>query len=148
MCVIAIAGISPTKDTNPHILSELLRLALERLPRKPINFESYEPSVSFIGTGYSILLNPQLSSTYLSSELAGDSTNQMKMLEEMLGHIEPGERQLVGLIVNLVKRLQSANESNSADEILANIFAPLLVDGRWLAYRKPPTVKLLHPLEL
>lgn len=43
------SGMSLSEDTNAHIVGELLRLALERLPRKPFNFEQYEPDHSFIG---------------------------------------------------------------------------------------------------
>lgn len=43
------SGMSLPDQTNIHVVAEMLRLALERLPRKPINFNHIEPSRSFIG---------------------------------------------------------------------------------------------------
>lgn len=42
-------GMSLSNETNIHLVSEILRLALERLPRRPFHFARFEPPCSFDG---------------------------------------------------------------------------------------------------
>lgn len=75
--------------------------------------------------------------------MEGDNTSRVKLAEAILKSVDAGERQLVGLVVGLLSHLISMSEINGVNEgLLLHMFAPLLVDGRWLVYRAPPTVRL------
>lgn len=125
--LVMYKGMSLSNETNIHLVSEILRLALERLPRRPFHFARFEPPRSF-------------------DELEGDEAGSVKLAEEVLGRVDAVERQIAGQVVGLVGHLVSMAEVNGAnEELLLHVFAPLLVDGKWLAYRKPPAVKLREP---
>jgi len=76
------------------------------------------------------------------ADLVGNEAEQIKLVAELLNCISIMERQLVGLVVELVSRL---NEGNGNEELLLHIFAPLLVEEKWLTYRKPPSIQLAEP---
>jgi hypothetical protein len=80
------------------------------------------------------------------TELEGNELEQLRLAEEVLERVDAAERQIIGQVVGLVGHLVSMAEINGAnEELLLHIFGPLLVDGRWLAYRKPPAVRLHEP---
>jgi hypothetical protein len=111
------------EDTDVHVATEILRILYERLPRRPFNFERYEPPHAF-------------------NEMKSAS-ERVAFVKDTLRTVDEVERQLVGAFIRLLTKIVAHSETNRMDgEALAALLSPLIVDGRWLNYKQPPVVKL------
>jgi len=116
-------------DTDPHLVAEMLKTSYEELPRRPFNFEKFEPESSF-------------------NDLT-DNNARAQFIKRALATISDPEKQLVGILMSLLNKTAAQSKENGMDvETLAALFAPFVVDGKWLNHKIPPAVKLKRPFKI
>jgi len=116
-------------DTDPHLVAEMLKISYEELPRRPFNFDKFEPESSF-------------------NDLH-DHKSRVDFIRKALVTIGDPEKQSLGILISLLSKTTSKSSSNGMDaETLAALFAPFLVDAKWLNYKIPPSVKLKKPFKV
>eukprot|EP01087_Luapelamoeba_hula_P011576 TRINITY_DN3156_c1_g1_i1.p1 TRINITY_DN3156_c1_g1~~TRINITY_DN3156_c1_g1_i1.p1 ORF type:complete len:627 (-),score=73.39 TRINITY_DN3156_c1_g1_i1:59-1939(-) len=121
------AVLSP--DTDPHLAAQMLKTAIADLPHPPINFEKYEPKQAF-------------------TEIQ-DLRGQVEYARGVVASLSPPDKETVGALVALLnKACHNSSTNGLTAERLAAIFAPFLVDTKWLNYRQSTSVKLNKPFQL
>ena len=78
-----------------------------------------------------------------------DNNSRVQFIKKALSTIGDAEKQLVGILMSLLSKTAAKSSVNGMDtETLAALFAPFVVDGKWLNHKIPPAIKLKKPFKI
>jgi len=114
------------QQADPYVVGEILKMSLKKLKRKPFNLERYEPIKAF-------------------NELEKDE-ERIVFIQVTVKTLKKRDYEILRMVLNILLQVKNKHSSNAVAEQVQNkleeMFAPLLIDHRWLNHKQPPVVKL------